>query len=121
MSVGHNQRLRPEQTCNSVSCVAVVWMSAHDRNNMSVELFVISEPNILVLSGKPLHFSLQYTSLYEGSMTLPGLQTGNSVALWVSHSLLITIIAEKLLLQCDSEPVKAAATEKQPVLNLTIV
>lgn len=37
----------------------------------------------------------------------------------LTEHLLITALAEKLLVQCDSEPVKAAATVKQPVLNAT--
>lgn len=37
----------------------------------------------------------------------------------LTEHLLITALAEKLLVQCDSEPVKAAATVKQPALNAT--
>lgn len=37
----------------------------------------------------------------------------------LTEHLLITALAEKLLVQCDSEPVKAAATVKQPGLNAT--
>lgn len=75
----------------------------------------------MALSDKPLHFSLQYTSLYEVSITQgagPASRRFGGAAALTEH-LLITTLAEELLVQCDSETVKAAATVKQSTLSVT--
>lgn len=74
----------------------------------------------MALSDKPLHFSLQCTSLYEVSITQVSWAADGrfGCVVGLAQPLLITTPAEELLAQCDSETVKAAATVRQSALSV---